>query len=240
SLLRPAPSSRPCPYTTLFRSLEEAGVRARIALVPATHVRVPEHQIQVSVSVEVRHRDAVAGAMIDPQLDRHLDEGAVLRLPKKVTPRPRIVRRADVDVGPAIVVEVEDRCRHVAVVPVGTVRRPRKPRDLVAGPVEGGRVVAAVKKNLARIAGAAHVPVDDLGGEQVQVTVAIEVGTDGGGRISSQAKGPTVELVVPAEDVLGCLAAEPPRGRHALAVLVVGKELAVAAGRLVVAPVLPV
>ena len=122
------------------------------------------------------------------------------------------------------------------MVPVGDGVEAGKAGGLVAGTGERERAGGA-EEEFGVVGVFAHIPVDDLGGQEVEGAVVVDVGADGGAAVAAKAPGLAVCGVGPAEDIGGLGAGDEVWCRNAGAVFCGGVELAVAAGGLVVGPV---
>ena len=114
------------------------------------------------------------------------------------TPVARIVGAADVDVEPAVIVEVEDGVGHVPLVPADVAEVVGlEPCGLVARPVEMHVHCSVVDEELAPISARACPPVPNLTGQKVDVAVVVHVGAEGRRAVAAEPEGLSVGVVVP-------------------------------------------
>ncbi len=186
--------------------------------------------------VEVRSHHPVAAVVVDAvglEVDLLEHQRRALDLVVQPAPGVVVVRVPLVDVQQPVVVEVEDHLGHLPLVPVAAGLLDIEPDRLVVLAGEGHVALAVVEQHLAAVGVFAGPPVADLAGHQVHIAVVVQVGACGGAAVAPQPEGLTVLGVGPV-----LLGAADQRRCHPGAAVGRGVGLAVAAGELVVAPIL--
>ncbi len=140
----------------------------------------------------------MAAVVLEEIIRRYLDERERAFLVIEHTSVPRVVRRSDIHVEPAVVVEVEDGVGHVPLVPGNPTEVIRlETGGRVPGAVEYDIGGAVVDQQLAPVGAHAGPPVSDLSGEEIDISVVVDVGTEGRGAVATEPERFSSGAVIP-------------------------------------------
>ena len=157
-----------------------------------------DHHVQIPVSIEIGEDDPMAAVVLEEVVCRYLDKGERRFLMIEHAAVARVVRGADIDIEPTVVVEVEDRVGHVSFVPrhspevVGF-----EPHRCVTGTVEHHVLLTVVDQQLAAVGAHARPPVANLARKEVDITIVVDVRAEGDCAVAAETKAFAVVRMIP-------------------------------------------
>jgi len=119
----------------------------------------------------------------------------------KQATRSRVIRIPEVNVLPTVIIKIEHLLRHDALIPTLNLVGPLQAGHFIAGTLKPHIGLVRIEKNLSRIRASSDIPVNDLSGHKIYITIVIDIGACGRTTIASQPERLSALPMIPPQNV---------------------------------------